>query len=434
MADKKRAQHYVPQSYIKKFYDKDKCWVLDFEKLKNGYSDYLQSKTSAEICYGEYFYDIDKDFRNRNPEYAHLDTQHIENATLRRLENKYGAVFFPSITERFQLTHDECNAFVDFMIQMKIRNPYYRNNDLKNNATRLIGIAKQQIQHDSYFHEKFKNIPNAIKDTLFKSLIMEKYDGVNFERNLQLSSLITREENINRSTILKDVIPKHPWILASTLFPNSFFLTTDNPGASVSPRKPNIVFNTKFNEDFVYYFPLSPFYCFIIDGTRIDTDFFDDPSIKKIQPIFLDPFSVMKINNELFSLVSTFSYSGIHRMVPQYPHAVQIVFNFTGAAKLPGSCAVQLCDGLKYHIGSALLQLLPGQALAMGRKAPAAHYCTAVIGCGNDDFDCLCSGERLFSSCRRGYGIERLYGIGISDCTGRNPDAQCALPLLLYYC
>ncbi|WP_426330043.1 DUF4238 domain-containing protein [Pedobacter sp. R-06] len=310
----KVAQHYVPQSYLKKFYDNDKLWVLDFEKLHKGYSDFLSSKVSAQICRDKYFYNLDEDFKNRNPEYANLDEEHIENETFKRLENQYARTLYNSLVEKLKLTSNECDAFADFIIQMKIRNPYYRNNDLKNNGTRLIDIAKEQLQHDNYYHERFRKIPTLLKNSILEFVMDKKYNGENFERNIQLSSLIKRENDRKTSTMLKDALRKHPWTIAISKLPGNNFLTTDNPGASVSKQKPGI-FNTKFNEDFTFYFPLSPNHCLIIDGTTIDVDFFYDSSVKKISMKAIDFQSIIQINNIIIQTMNGLAISNNRQLL-----------------------------------------------------------------------------------------------------------------------
>jgi hypothetical protein len=212
------------------------------------------------------------------------------------------------------LTIREAQLFMYALIDIKIRNPYFRKTTIENNKETVI----DQL-FDSYREELAKLELTDPRQVLRKEVMLDEMDKMkekvmsdeDFARKTHLSSMVLRlmEENNVQSKIALHLLQFRWGILRSH---NGFF-TTDNPGVSIDPTdRPQ---NTKFQGEFFFFMPLTPHMCLGISSKTMDMDYRKDPSQKNIFYSDAPKQMVHKIN-ELHSYhVSKFIFSNNKRLI-----------------------------------------------------------------------------------------------------------------------
>ncbi|WP_194975592.1 DUF4238 domain-containing protein [Aquiflexum lacus] len=253
MADKKN-QHFVPKFYLRKFQscEKEPLYVFNLENMKRGYSAKIKPSFPAAICYKEYYYNIDRDLPisvGKRPK------QYIENNVNGFYENKIPKIIEKIISES-ALSLREATLFSDFIIHLKVRNPYQELLNERSKIQRLTEISSKR--YDFFRNEAFeRGIPKDIFDVVYQKSIKSLLNKENLTQELQKESLIRKYENPEENyKKFRDAIVSSSWKLLELDDNSDFFLTTDNPGVALDSK--GIIHNTKFLNGFNFYLPLSP--------------------------------------------------------------------------------------------------------------------------------------------------------------------------------
>src|ERR1700744_940439 len=130
--------HYVPVCYLKNFCDESgKLASLNLANLKKGYSTPIKHFYPKQICYVKNYYEITQELRHEFSSLVDYDDLFVESEVLNGIESHYPRLFDQIIRNRFLLP-DDANMMADFMIQLKLRNPYWRDYIVAKNIDKWI--------------------------------------------------------------------------------------------------------------------------------------------------------------------------------------------------------------------------------------------------------------------------------------------------------
>ncbi len=113
---------------------------------------------------------------------------------------------------------------------------------------------------------------------------------------MQLQTLVNRaNESFEMNEIYRQAIINSRWHLLIA-GEGSFFVTSDNPGFSITPADDKI-YNSKFNEGFSFYFPISPSHCLFITDFEMDDCYSEQKDNKIITRTTISSDFVLWIND-----------------------------------------------------------------------------------------------------------------------------------------
>lgn len=300
-----KKHHFVPITYLNNFVVDETLWTLEMELVKKYPNVKPQPKSPSQICKAENFYFIDDIFKTSNPQFQHLNPLFVENEVFRRIEMNFQKIF-RLIVDNKTLSFEEANLIADLILQFKIRNPFYRR-EINSRREKIITSVETQLKSDNYYKQRFGRIPVVIKDYIFSNYVAQNQNVEAFGKNLQLSFLISREFT-NRNDIVKAAILQSTWHLLDGCYSNIPFITTDNPGISVTTPFDGLVYNTKFTDNFKFYLPLSPRYCLLLKGGAVDMNFFYTNK-KLLNSYYCNPLTIIGINDQIMKTYNKYIIS-----------------------------------------------------------------------------------------------------------------------------
>lgn len=296
-----KKQHFVPECYLKHFTRDGQLRTLNIGNMRKGYRKEVRSATPAQVCYLPDYYTIQSTETQKTFRLDAYSALHIEQHIFSAMENKYSSIIQLLLNQPVLLLRDATDL-VDFIIQMKIRNPYFETRIIGKNSfdwveTILSDLQRLEARNGAYAHlsaEKKQDAIDQLKDRI--------RNNSNFAKEIQQRALIERSKSDSPSNIkLRDAILKSGWQIFEAPETGPYFITSDNPGVSVS--KGGIYHNSKFNEEAFFFFPLSPRLCLVI--TDIDDDVFDYTlGFKSTHRNKLDAGTVIHVNNSLIQVAN----------------------------------------------------------------------------------------------------------------------------------
>ncbi len=253
MEDKKN-QHFVPKFYLRNFQSSDKgpLYVFNLENIKRGYSPKIKPFFPGAICYKEFYYNIDKDLPISIGKRPKL---YIENNVNGFYENNIPKIV-EKIINKSVINLTEATLFSDFIIHLKVRNPYQ---ELLNEKSKFQRIEEISLSRYDFLRIKAfeKGIPQDLFDLAYQNTIRNLLNKEDLIQELQKESLVRKYENPEENyKKFRDAILSSSWKLLEPDDDSDFFLTTDNPGVAIDSI--GIIHNTKFLNGFNFYLPLSP--------------------------------------------------------------------------------------------------------------------------------------------------------------------------------
>lgn len=262
--NKPKKHHFVPRTYLNEYSNNKDFFCLDLNLVLERKKVVVRPKSSGQVCYFNDFYLI------QNIDYFDLellDKYHIELKAFNRLENSYRDLV-RYLLENQSLGSDQSIGFSDFILQMKIRNPFFLKVS-EYNKKRTIEMVKSNLFNDICNNDTFNKIPTEI----IKASIDQYGDKIilnqNFIKNMQLKQILdkTNPDSYNIKKFRESMLDCKWILLDSKNCVNSFF-TSDNPGISLS--KTGILENTKFSQGFKFYFPLNGRFCLFFSDENKD--------------------------------------------------------------------------------------------------------------------------------------------------------------------
>lgn len=248
------------------------------------------------VCYYEHYYTLNSDLADKNFRLNEYNELFIETNVLRELEGKYPNLY-KVLANSKKLPFPHAIDLVDFIIQMKLRNPYLLEHTLEKHKNEWIESTMNEIYHEFLKDRRFAKIPTEIKKGVHEHIRQNNKEDVSFAKKIQLYGLIQRySQKDERNIILREALIKNEWFLLKTPNDGPYFITSDNPGFSTNPNN-NLIYNTRFAGGFIFHFPVSPKLCLLVTDTcktkKVDSNNQD----KNITHLNIDPNTVIRINN-----------------------------------------------------------------------------------------------------------------------------------------
>lgn len=253
--NKPKKHHFVPECYLKQYGSDAKLYCSNIKTLIKYIKKNNPLKEPSQICYDIDLYTINEPLEYNLNDYDEL---YVESKVLHSSENKYRSII-NKIFDSKELTYDDSIFLSDFIIQLKLRNPFYLQS-VKNNFPNTADKMKINFFNDMKNSDRFKNIPLALLKYEIEKGISNLKSKNNIFRSLQLKSIIDKS-NPNSLSIEKfrEAILNYQFTLLDSSESERSFITSDNPGYAITNE--NKLENTKFKNGFTYYLPLTPKYC-----------------------------------------------------------------------------------------------------------------------------------------------------------------------------
>lgn len=293
-----KKHHFVPECYLKKFLLEDHFYVLDLAKVKKNFKEYPKRKHPGTVCYDHKFYSIEKNRSTQSLGIDQYDPLHVETKVLQCLEKIYPSLFNKIITQQ-ELALTDAIDLSDFIIQIKIRNPFHLEHTIRSNQSKWINQSASDIVDND---KEFSYATAAMKKEL-KDLITSYQTDPDYAKGIQLSGLIERNnQDPAKNERTRKALVNCSWKLLITPKHGPYFITSDNPGVSVG--KSGYIDNTRFINGFSFYFPLSYQYCLLISDETMDYSYdnktehkaIDWQTISKVDIENINHYSTHKIN------------------------------------------------------------------------------------------------------------------------------------------
>ncbi len=299
-----KKHHYVPQCYLKNFTFDNRLYVLDVRKVQKGYNELPTLRHTASICYFPNYYTIEENMGDSEFRLNAYDALYIERDVLSKLENKYGKIF-EKLSENIPLVLQDAIDLTDFIIQLKLRNPYWMKETLEKKKSSLIDSAMDSLDFEKFTENpRFQYIPKEIKKAIAETVRDKNKLNPTFSKQMQLFSLIQRNDDIeNRNEKFRLAIINCKWMVYESPKNGPYFITSDNPGYSLKGNDGK-TYNTNYSDPFMLFFPLSPKLCLVISGAEKDNSYTDKSPQKIFRKGIVTADQVIAINNSSMQCVT----------------------------------------------------------------------------------------------------------------------------------
>jgi hypothetical protein len=258
-------QHYVPQCYLKSFKNTTgKLYTLDFDVFKYQKIPYPREIATSAVCKKENFYMVNFELPSALNVVKQFGPQVIEEKIFGQYENAF-PIFINKIELKDEFNFDEADLFVRTLLDIKLRNIYWRKNFFEKNKLEFIEETFKELENRIENAGKILTSDERASIEEFKS---QQRTDPKFASKSHNTSIINRK--LNSSKVEQKIITNllfNPW----TVFYDAQgrFLTSDNPGYCID--KNDVVQNTKFEDGFCFTMPLTPYHCLLIsDASALD--------------------------------------------------------------------------------------------------------------------------------------------------------------------
>ncbi len=292
----------MPECYLKPFEEEGQFYVLDIQKLRKGYNEFPKGSNASKICYLEDFYRLEFDEYMNNAK-AGEDDLFIESKVLTQLEGKYGGLINRLIKDQV-LSRKDCVDLCDFIIQLKLRNPYWLKNTIEENKNDWLDKLSGQLYEEKFkLDPRFAGMPDDYKELVYLLAVEERKADAKFSKKMHQFSLIERfATDSKRNEKFRRQIIDCVWQIYKCPPNGPFFITTDNPGVSIGHD--NLLYNTKFIGGFIFYLPLSPQYCLTISDALKDHFYSSEQDSKQIFTVDIEGSHVIEVNDRVIQRIN----------------------------------------------------------------------------------------------------------------------------------
>lgn len=299
---KPKKHHFVPQCYLRQFVEQDKLYVLDISKVKRNIKKEIKLVTPAQICYLPNYYTIRHDSVVNTFRLDQFSDMYIELDLFSLVEGKYAKIV-SSLIEKCELPVADLILLSDFIIQLKLRNPYWEEKVIENKKEEWLNAAMIDITSKSNQDPRFSKIPNEVKEKILANTRKSNLDNPNYAREVQQFSLIQRFSPKNPSnTKIREKLLNCGWQLFKAPVEGPYFITSDNPGVAIG--KEGTVHNSKFQDGFFYFLPLSPAYCLVITDNNMDNTADNKEEFKQLYCNPINSDIVLHINDKIIQVAN----------------------------------------------------------------------------------------------------------------------------------
>jgi hypothetical protein len=292
-----KKHHFVPECYLKNFIRNSDLFTLDVSKLKEGIPEIVRRAQPGGICYIEHYYTIPEASNNAMFKLEGLGALFVESTVLTALERKYGKTLYTKLSSKIALSVDEGNDLVDFILQLKFRNPFHFDH-MKENMHGTIEEVMSEIAEKAFKPgARFSHLPRDLRESIVDDVKKEAIDNPLFSKQMQLSRFVEEYKDPGKRSMLRNALLGASWFLLGSPPDGPYFITSDNPGFATAPDGLN--YNTKFADGFAFYFPVSPVLCLLITDLKGPLKNFDNIIQQQI-----DAHTVIGINNRAIQRVN----------------------------------------------------------------------------------------------------------------------------------
>lgn len=208
-------------------------------------------------------------------------------------ERKYPKIISKIKAKQQALPIDDAKMLMYTLMDFKVRNMYFRENVIQ--KAYVAAVREIFEEYQTGLQQDYLPLAlNLSKEETLKQLdlIGKKFNGISSPEDMHLSSIAQRQKETGG---VKDWIINNSLGLEWTIFESEGgFVTNDNPGVSVDTK--NRVQNTKFDKEFRYFCPLTPYLCLTFDADHIDLRYKKNKVQKYISYKKCPPRTTEKIN------------------------------------------------------------------------------------------------------------------------------------------
>lgn len=273
-------QHFLPEVYLKEFRNREgKLHCLDYYIVQFGRKVFDEPKYPAEVCRAKDFYTIQPVFKTKFPHMTGLPSLHIETS-FHPYESEYPKLIAKIKKHQNALIIKDANLLIYVLVDLKIRNNYFREKIVPKAHKNIVENDLNELKKEIELAPS-KKLSEATKDQFVSVIekIQNDFQASN-ENHAQshLSSIALRRgrgDEIHLK-IIKHLL-QYQWIVYTS---NDQFITTDNPGFSYDTDK-RVIQNTKFDENVIFFFPLTPSLCLSIN-TSIEDGRYKEVKAQKV--------------------------------------------------------------------------------------------------------------------------------------------------------
>lgn len=300
---KPKRHHYVPRCYLRNFMVGDHLYTLDIKNVQGGFQEPIKKNHPNKICIEENFYSIKAEYKGTTFRLDEYDELFVESEVLQQSENEY-QILIDKLTSTAKLVMQDACRICDFLLQMKLRNPYWLIEIIEKNKVNWIESAVDQIYEEQIREgSPFNWLPEEIRIAAVQALKKANLDSKDFGKQMQLFGLIMRSSPISeRNEKYRQALIDCQWELFTAPEAGPYFITSDNPGHGI--KMDGLIYNSNFTGDFVYYFPISYRHCFAINGFTRDDCYSKKLTNKAVVHKFVDDHHVIKINNNTMQRIN----------------------------------------------------------------------------------------------------------------------------------
>lgn len=288
--DPKR-HHFVPQTYLKQFAISNDIYVLDILKVKDGLPEKPHKKHPRNICHEEDYYTINKNSSTDSLGLNQVEALLIETKVLHKLEKRYPELL-RLITSHKVISLSDAIDIADFIVQMKLRNPYHLRETIRKNQSQWVEkILIDLLDNDPRLNVVSPEIKEEIREQL-----LQFGKNPEYAKGMQLFSLLERSRP-GKNERMREALLNSAWEIIQIPQGGPRLITSDNPG--IARGAENLYYNTRFKDGFVFYFPLSYEYCLVITDRNADNTYSNGREEKLIAHKKADKREIIEINDSL---------------------------------------------------------------------------------------------------------------------------------------
>lgn len=302
---KTKKHHFVPECYLKNFIKNSTLFTLDIRKVQKGFNTKVKPSQPGMICYLEDYYKINEDDPNNSQfQLTGYDELFVETDLLYSYELRYNKLLHAIIFHK-ELSRSQAIEFSDFIVQIKLRNPFWLENTIEKNKDQWIDSSMDKIIGKYLGSDSiFPNIPSNIKKLVLEHVRKDNKDDSRFGKKMQLFGLIQRYSGgPERNLKLRKAILNGSWTLLKAPEEGPYFITSDNPGFSTTDED-DLTYNSRFENGFYFHFPLSHSYCLVISDHASDQALDSDSSTKFVAEVQINSVGVIEINNRVIQIIN----------------------------------------------------------------------------------------------------------------------------------
>lgn len=300
-----KKHHFVPQCYLRNFTQENQLYILDVRKVQKGYKEKPIPKHTAKICYFNHYYTIEPEMGSAQFRLEAYDALYIETQVLGKLENRYGKIFDKLSTNRIISLQDAIDL-TDFIIQLKLRNPYWMRETLEKKKDNFIDSAMDSLEAEKFMNNpRFQHIPRELKLAVADGVRNDNKMNPKFGKQMQLFSLVERNlDQENRNEKFRLALIDCKWMVYEAPENGPFFITSDNPGYSLKGND-GLTYNTNFTDPYMFFFPISFRHCLVIASEKKDLAYSSKDQHKSYKSGVISADLVISINNSSMQCMNT---------------------------------------------------------------------------------------------------------------------------------